>query len=79
MRLLNSGLEAVSSLCDRVGWKVALVSILFSDSFVVSGAAYPLPLTGVSPWGEAVVIGFAYSPVNSLRLLAGLAGIVSSG
>ncbi len=56
-----------------------MVSILFSDSFVVSGAAYPLPLTGVSPWGEAVVIGFAYSPVNSLRLLAGLAGIVSSG
>jgi len=38
----------------------------------------PLPLAGVSPWGVAVVFGFAYSLVNSLFLLAGLAIIVSS-
>ena len=53
--------------------KVALASTLFSASFVVSDAASPLPPAGVSRWGVAVVFGFAYSPVNSLFLLAGLA------
>jgi hypothetical protein len=50
--------------------KVALASTLFSASYFVSDAASP---RGVSPWGVAVVFGFAYSPVNSLFLLAGLA------
>jgi hypothetical protein len=59
-------------------WKVALAITFLSASFVVSDAASLLPLAGVSPWGVAVVIGFAYLPVNSLFLLAGLAIIVSS-
>jgi hypothetical protein len=58
-------------------WKVALASTLFSASFVVSDAASPLPLAGVSLWGVAVVFGFAYSQVNSLFLLVGLAIIVT--
>jgi hypothetical protein len=58
--------------------KVALASTLFSASFVVSDAASPLPPAGVSPWGVSVVLGFAYSPVDSFVLLAGLVSIVSS-
>ena len=59
--------------------EVVLSSTLLSVSFVISDAASLLPLAGVSPCGVAVVIGFAYSPVKSLYLLAGLAIIVSIG
>jgi hypothetical protein len=58
--------------------KDALVSTLFSASFIVRDAAFLLPLAGMSSWGVVVVFSFAYSPVNSLFLLAGLANIVSS-
>jgi|LauGreDrversion2_3_1035106.scaffolds.fasta_scaffold80015_1 hypothetical protein len=60
-------------------WQVVLANTLLSVSFVISDAASLLPLAGVSPCGVAVMIGCAYSLVNSLFLLAGLAIIVSRG
>ena len=60
------------------GEKDTLVSTLFSASFVVRDAAFRLPLAGMSSWCVVVVIGFTYSQVDLLFLLAGLGIIVSS-
>ena len=60
------------------GEKDTLVSALFAASFVVSDAAFRLPLAGMSSWCVVVVFGFTYGPVNPLFLLAGHGIIVSS-
>ena len=80
--------ESLSCASAARGWnpwvvcatdeKDALVSTLFSASFIVRDAAFLLPLAGMSSWGVVVVIGFTYSQVDLLFLLAGLGIIVSS-
>ena len=77
MCLFSSGLESVSGLRDvlesRMG-QYTLICLICRQRRRVPAT------TGQSvPWSVAVVIGFAYSLVNSLLLLAGLAIIVSSG
>ena len=76
------GVRAIVSLPIRTPWSVDAkafsASTLFSASFVVSDSAIQLPLAGMSSWCAVVVVGFTYSPVNPLLLLAGHGIIVSS-
>jgi hypothetical protein len=43
----------------------AALRTFFSSSIAVSDAVTRLPTSGLSPWGVAVVLGSAYSLVNS--------------
>jgi hypothetical protein len=76
------GVRAIVSLPIRTPWSVDTkafsASTLFSASFFVSDSAIPLPLAGMSSWCVVVMVGFTYSPVNPLFLLASLGVIVSS-
>ena len=65
MGLRGAGMEPVS---DSRYERDTSVSALFSDSFVVRGAAFRL----------LVVVGFTYSPVNLLLFLTGRGIVVSS-
>ncbi len=47
----------------------AAARTFFSSSIAASDAVPRLPTSGLSPWGVAVVLGSAYSPVNSFALV----------
>ena len=52
-----------------------VVRIFFSSSIAGSDAVSRLPTSGLCPWGVAVVLGTAYSPVSDAAFPLPLAGV----
>ena len=52
-----------------------VVRTFFSSSIAGSDAVSRLPTSGLCPWGVAVVLGTAYSPVSDAAFPLPLAGV----